>query len=460
MRRRPGARRPARRPRRGDRRARRLTGRPSAPRRGGDAAARASAQLAVAVQNARLHEREGARRRARAPAGLRARHGAAAARPLRDLGRVRRSLSLDATLEAVARTMVEVFELAAAAIRMPAPGRARATSCGRSTSPSRRSKARCAAILGAARRPRRLLGRSSRRAPRAVSSRSRRPGGARHADAGPARPGRPLDADDDRGRALVAGAGRAGARQRPALPAAEGVRRDDAALAAAARAPAVDGLDVGHVYESSARVEVGGDVYDFLRARGRPARGRARRRDRARASMPPPTWRWRSSCSASLAREQPEPADFLAHANEVVVEEIAAGKFVTMVYRVVDPARARSPAPARATRRRGSSRADGSVDGARRVAGSRSGSSRARSTRRARDALEPGDAVVLYTDGVVEARRDGGALRRGAARRVARRERRALARRSWPTRVLADCRAFAGGELADDCAVVCVKLAR
>ena len=32
--------------------------------------------------------------------------------------------------------------------------------------------------------------------------------------------------------------------------------------------PHVEGLDVGHLYESSARVDVGGDVYDFLRSRG------------------------------------------------------------------------------------------------------------------------------------------------------------------------------------------------
>ena len=32
--------------------------------------------------------------------------------------------------------------------------------------------------------------------------------------------------------------------------------------------PHVEGLDVGHLYESSARVDVGGDVYDFLSLEG------------------------------------------------------------------------------------------------------------------------------------------------------------------------------------------------
>ena len=38
----------------------------------------------------------------------------------------------------------------------------------------------------------------------------------------------------------------------------------------------------------------------------------------------------------SLAREHPEPGDFLAAANEVVVGEVALGKFITMVYVTVD----------------------------------------------------------------------------------------------------------------------------
>jgi phosphoserine phosphatase RsbU/P len=73
-----------------------------------------------------------------------------------------------------------------------------------------------------------------------------------------------------------------------------------------------------------------------------------------------------------------------------------------------------------------------------------------------RETLAIGDAVVLYTDGVIEARRDGELY--GADRLD-----RALAERSTlpPAQlaqsVLDDCRAFAEGELADDCAVVVVR---
>jgi Serine phosphatase RsbU, regulator of sigma subunit len=38
----------------------------------------------------------------------------------------------------------------------------------------------------------------------------------------------------------------------------------------------------------------------------------------------------------SLAREHPGPADFLASANEVVVDEIATAKFITMVYLTIE----------------------------------------------------------------------------------------------------------------------------
>ena len=54
--------------------------------------------------------------------------------------------------------------------------------------------------------------------------------------------------------------------------------------------PAPDGLELGHVYESSAQVEVGGDVYDYLLlADGRLAvvLGDVT----GTGSMPPRTWR-------------------------------------------------------------------------------------------------------------------------------------------------------------------------
>ena len=95
--------------------------------------------------------------------------------------------------------------------------------------------------------------------------------------------------------------------------------------------PAVEGLDVGEVYAASARVDVGGDLYDYMALPdGRLAvvlgdvtgHGIDAAADMAMAKF----------VFRSLAREHPEPGDFLAAANEVVVGEIAPGKFITMLY--------------------------------------------------------------------------------------------------------------------------------
>src|SRR5260370_18812365 len=99
--------------------------------------------------------------------------------------------------------------------------------------------------------------------------------------------------------------------------------------------PDAQGLEVGEVYESSAHVDVGGDVYDFLTLDdGRLAvvlgdvtgHGVEATADMAMAKF----------VFRSLAREHPEPGDFLAATNDVVVGEIAPGKFITMAYLVVD----------------------------------------------------------------------------------------------------------------------------
>src|SRR5205085_11995510 len=100
--------------------------------------------------------------------------------------------------------------------------------------------------------------------------------------------------------------------------------------------PQLPGLDVGDAYQSSARVEVGGDVYDFIELDdGRLAvvlgdvtgHGIEAAADMAMAKF----------VFRSLAREHPEPGDFLAAANEVVLGEIGAAKFITLLYLTVDP---------------------------------------------------------------------------------------------------------------------------
>jgi serine phosphatase RsbU (regulator of sigma subunit) len=166
--------------------------------------------------------------------------------------------------------------------------------------------------------------------------------------------------------------------------------------------PDVVGLEVGEVYESSARVEVGGDVYDFVELPdGRLAvvlgdvtgHGVEATADMAMAKF----------VFRSLTREHPEPGDFLARANDVVVDEIAPGKFITMTYVTVDGrsgdvacANAGHPAPRVVL-------PDGAVHGLD-AHGLILGIDSGQDYDEARDSVPAGGSLVLYTDGVIEAR--------------------------------------------------------
>jgi serine phosphatase RsbU (regulator of sigma subunit) len=219
--------------------------------------------------------------------------------------------------------------------------------------------------------------------------------------------------------------------------------------------PDVGGIEVGHVYQSAAQVDVGGDVYDFLHLDdGRLAvilgdvTGKG---IQAAADMAMAKFSFRA-----LARMHPEPSDFLAAANEVVVDEIETGKFITMLYVLLDPesstvacASAGHPAARVVT-------PDGQV-GELGGHGLALGIDTDQEYEVARDELPPGTTVVLYTDGVIEARRDGELYGEERLDDLLRR-RAELGAQELAEAVLADCKSFAGGELSDDCAVVCLRL--
>jgi serine phosphatase RsbU (regulator of sigma subunit) len=217
--------------------------------------------------------------------------------------------------------------------------------------------------------------------------------------------------------------------------------------------PAVNGLDVGSVYESAARVDVGGDVYDFLELTdGRLAvvlgdvtgHGIEATADMAMAKF----------VFRSLAREHSDPGEFLARANDVVVDEIALGKFITMTYLTLDasgnvlcacaghpPPRVLEP--------------DGAV-GVLECGGLALGIASPQEYEQVSAVLPRGAAIVLYTDGVIESRR-------GRELFGVERLDEVLAQNAGrPAQEIADavlfaCRGFAGGDLADDCAIVVLR---
>ncbi len=440
-------------------------------------------QLAVAVQNAQLHEQTkllGEEREAALDAER------AASRRLRALYEVSRSfaerLSLDAALDALAQTVVEVLDVDAAVIRMPDARRELVV--------PRAIHVKDAQLADATRA---MLFRSEPFGAREVQRvfRTARPVRVDRRDTG--RQGgsaqllRPfLEKGWTAAVVPVAKSGEVIASLgifsfRPGSPISE--ETVDAAVAIAGQAalaidnarlyqqqkefsdtmqrsllprsrPDVERLEVGELYESSARVDVGGDVYDFLTLDdGRLAvvlgdvtgHGVDATADMAMAKF----------VFRSLAREHPEPGDFLAAANDIVCGEIAPGKFITMAYLVVDGvggeavcASAGHPAP-RLVHPDGEVRA---LDSRGLVLGIDPGQEYAE----LRAEIPPGAAIVLYTDGVLEARR-GGELYGVERLDALLAERRDLPARELASAVAEDARAFAGGELSDDLAVVVIR---
>ena len=437
--------------------------------------ARLAGQLAVAVQNAQLHERTAELSRQREAALASERDSSRRMRALYEISRsFAQSLSLEATLEALARTVVDVLDVDAALIALPDGRRELLT--------PRALYVKDAHLADAARvilyRPQAFGSAPVQRLFREAEPFRLEGGhdvlepflakgwtGAVVPVATPAetiaaltilsfRPGNPIGEEAIDGGVAIAGQAAlaidnarlyqqqkefADTMQRSLLPREQ---------------PAVAGLEVGEVYESSARVDVGGDVYDFLElGDGRLAvvlgdvtgHGVEATADMAMAKF----------VFRSLAREHPEPGDFLASANDVVVDEIAPGKFITMTYVAVDPTRgevacanAGHPPPRLVL-------PDGTVGGLD-ASGLVLGIDSGQEYEEVRAELPVGAAIVLYTDGVVEARRDGELY--GTDRLdVLLAEERNLSARELAHAVTEDARRYSGGELSDDLAVVVIR---
>jgi serine phosphatase RsbU (regulator of sigma subunit) len=440
-----------------------------------------SSQLAVAVQNARLHERTKELGEVLEQTLVSERKAARQLRALFEISHAfAHSLSLDATLEAVAKTMVDLFAVDAAAIRMPdergaallpraihvADPAMHAAASAILSPPQPRHEGLAARVLRA-RRPIVLGGRSGEIDPFLEPFLAKGSTAAVLPLATPGEaigtvtllsldPGRPLDDEILETATAVA---------TQAALAIDNARlyqqqKDFAEMMQRTllphELPDVPGVDVGHVYESSARVDVGGDVYDFLSLDdGRLAvvvGDVAGKGIQAAADMAMAKFSFRA-----LARSYPEPPDFLARVNEVVIEEIALGKFITLFYAVVDP---RTGAVACANAGHPAARLvcpDGRV-----VEVSASGLALGIESDQRYEAermhLDPGSSLVLFTDGVIEARRDGTLYGEGRLEAFLR-DNGALSAQALADALVADCRTFAGGEIDDDCAVVVLRMA-
>ncbi len=457
-------------------------GRPAAGEHETALLAALAGQLAVAVQNAQLHE-QATRLGEEREAALAAER--AAARRIRALYEVSRSfaqsLRLDETLAALARTVVEVLDIDAAVVRMPderheqlVPGAVHVRDAP-FAEPVRTILAQ--PVPFGRRHIQRLF--RERRAFRLGPGRSRGeqylPALVPFLDKGwtaaivpvalptevvaslgvfSFRPGNPLSQETvDAATALAGQAALAIDNARLYQQQKQFADTMQRSLLPRSR-PVTEGLEVGEVYEPSARVDVGGDVYDFLPLEdGRLAvvlgdvtgHGVDATADMAMAKF----------VFRSLAREHPEPADFLASANDVICSEIGPGKFISMSYVVVDGgsgriacASAGHPAPRIVLP--GGSTQHLEVHGL--VLGIDGGQDYAECHAN----LPFGASLVLYTDGVVEARRDGelyGDDRLDALLS----ERHELPARLLAAAVAEDAREFAGGDLSDDLAVVVIR---
>jgi serine phosphatase RsbU (regulator of sigma subunit) len=219
--------------------------------------------------------------------------------------------------------------------------------------------------------------------------------------------------------------------------------------------PEVEGLDVGAVYESSAQVDVGGDVYDFLTlSDGKLAvvlgdasgHGVAASADMALAKF----------VFRSLVRLYPDPGELLTQANEVALGELTSGAFVTMVCLTVDPSTGHARAASAGHPAIRVLSPDGTV-GALAPSGLALGVEADQEYEQEDTTLPTGAALCLYTDGLTEVRRDGeqyGVGRLDAAL-VAGRD---LSAQELAEHVVADARRFAG-EPGDDYAVVVIRRA-
>ncbi len=238
------------------------------------------------------------------------------------------------------------------------------------------------------------------------------------------------------------------------------------------RLPDVADIDYGVLYRSAVvggdAPQIGGDFYDFLELEdGRLAMALGDvtgKGVQAAADTAMTKYVFRS-----LAREHPDPSSFLRYANDVVCDEITSGKFVTLFYAVIDPVRgtftcgnAGHPEP-KLLFPGGTTLADGSVvDPAQPritsigMEGLALGILQDQDYEQKEYEFPSGASLIVYTDGVVEARREGrlyGQFR--LERRIMEESGGGAGQIAYS--IYEDCHAYAEHGLNDDVAIVVVR---
>ena len=444
-----------------------------------------AAQLGVAVQNARLHERVTALYDELKDALASEQEKSRRLHAQHEISRsFAQSLSLDRTLDVLASSIVELLDVDAAVIRMPDDRGADFVARSLHVNDERAEAAARALLSRPQQLPRRaLLGLLERNEPLVLDAeRAEALGGALALLAPFLRkgssaavipiatpsellatltivslhPGRPVGGEIARTALSIAGQA-ALAIDNARLYGQQKAFADTMQRSLLPReAPTLVGLELGDVYQSAARVEVGGDVYDYITlADGRLAvilgdvtgHGVDAAADMAMAKY----------VFRSLARDHPVPGDFLAAANDVVASEIAPGRFITMVELVFDAASAEVACASAGHPHPRLVLPDGSVEGIA-AQGLALGIDAPQRYDTVAAAFPPGAIVVAYTDGVVEARR------RGEQFGVERLDELLAVSRELPPPAIAEaalaaCRDWTDGELTDDVAVVVVRRA-
>ncbi len=238
------------------------------------------------------------------------------------------------------------------------------------------------------------------------------------------------------------------------------------------RLPDVPEIDYGVLYRSANvggdAPQIGGDFYDFLELEdGRLAMALGDvtgKGVQAAADTAMTKYVFRA-----LAREHPNPANFLRYANDVVCDEISSGKFVTLFYALIDPVRhtficgnAGHPEP-KLLFPGGTTLKDGSVVPEHEpkitsigMEGLALGILQDQDYEEKEYDFPPGSALVVYTDGVVEARREGrlyGQFR--LERRIMEESGGGAGQIAYS--IYEDCHAYAEHGLNDDVAIVVVR---